>query len=559
MSLPVTFIPLLAIVVGLGLVVQRASTWEHAQAVQYTVLLGLVVAVLIVVVARLFVIPALALGRRSRRRFLYFEAATLTAVVLCALGGASQWLARLPGRVNGALQQMLLELGAKLHHCPLGQPLTDAGHWLKAFTDSHANLVSPATALLCALIVGFLANANSLSMHGVFADRILRAFLRPRRKDRHSLRLRQLVASKDHPLAGPYPLINGCLNLLGEVDPAFAGARASDYFLFSPLYCGAKLTGYASTRWPRYRDFSLAEAVAVSAASISPGMGTSSSTMFSLLAAAFNWRLGIWMSNPRRPQGRMPYFWPWYGLLELTNHTSSKCRLLNVTDGGFIDNLGVFELLRRRCKVILAIDNTHDPAYDFHYLQNLVIRARQELGVHIDLPRDAESTMRPSVIRGMSERQFVVAPITRTASRPGPDYQGVLIYAKTTLCERKDAFDGGKARTKALAYKKFHPRFPQESTFDQFFDDAQWEAYYELGQEIAEAVMQSKDVLAAVEAVSRRGEPMTRLIQLLRDQQRDGAATNGARTRTPPGTPMPPPTPIPIGHDDPTVPGAPPS
>jgi hypothetical protein len=163
------------------------------------------------------------------------------------------------------------------------------------------------------------------------------------------------------------------------------------------------------------------------------------------------------------------------------------------------------------------------------------------------------------VIRGMSPRQFVVAPITRTASRPGPDYQGLLVYAKTTLCEETDAFEGGKARTKARAYKKFHPRFPQESTFDQFFDDAQWEAYYELGQEIAEAVIRSPDVLAAVEALSKRGEPMTKVIQLLRDQHRGGqpAASGGRKTRTPPSTPMPPPTPIPIGHDDPTVPGTP--
>ena len=36
-----------------------------------------------------------------------------------------------------------------------------------------------------------------------------------------------------------------------------------------------------------------------------------------------------------------------------------------LTDGGHIDNLGVYELLRRRCKLIIAIDGEADPDFDF--------------------------------------------------------------------------------------------------------------------------------------------------------------------------------------------------
>ena len=550
MSLPATMLPLLTIVIALGLVGQTAAgRWPMLNDVS-TVTPHSAFLLVVLLVAFRFVIPNLPVGRETRRWLAYLDTAAVAAVLMCAVITASVWLAALPTKL---VQQLLASLAATVEATHLLPAMASSLKQLAVQAGTHAEYVGPITAIVVAVAIGFLADANALSMHGIFSDRILQAFLVPASRHDESLRLADLSASKQPGLVGPYPLINGCLNLLGERDNAFAGARASDYFLFSPLYCGAKLTGYASTRWLRYRQFSLAKAVAVSAASISPGMGTASSTVFSLVASLFNWRLGIWMTNPRRPPHWFPYFWPAYGFLELSNLTSSKRRLLNVSDGGFIDNLGVIELLRRRCKVILALDNTHDPAYDFHYLQNLVIRARQEMGVHIHLPEDAESTMRPSVIRGMSRKQFVLAPITLAADRPGPAYRGLFIYAKATLSEERDSFEGRSARTKARAYKKFHPSFPQESTFDQFFDDSQWEAYYELGQEIAEEVMRDPQVLGAVTALgSDGGAPMAKLADLLAQQPRGGdGGEQSRRRRTPPGSPLPPVS-IPLGIDDPT-------
>ena len=39
-------------------------------------------------------------------------------------------------------------------------------------------------------------------------------------------------------------------------------------------------------------------------------------------------------------------------------------------------------------------------------------------------------------------------------------------------------------------YHATHPDFPHESTADQFFDEAQWEAYRKLGEHSVDAVFQ---------------------------------------------------------------------
>jgi hypothetical protein len=44
-----------------------------------------------------------------------------------------------------------------------------------------------------------------------------------------------------------------------------------------------------------------------------------------------------------------------------------------VTDGGRIENLGIYELLRRRCQVIIAVDAEADPEMSFHSFVTLQI------------------------------------------------------------------------------------------------------------------------------------------------------------------------------------------
>ena len=77
-----------------------------------------------------------------------------------------------------------------------------------------------------------------------------------------------------------------------------------------------------------------------------------------------------WIQNPN------PDTWPWMwtgawdacsasfgGLLvkELLGNTDEKGDYVHISDGGHFDNLGVYELVKRRCRYIVAVDATENP------------------------------------------------------------------------------------------------------------------------------------------------------------------------------------------------------
>ncbi len=358
-----------------------------------------------------------------------------------------------------------------------GPPLPEAG---------RALLVS----LGVLLVTGFFANPNIITLHRFYRDRLAGAYLRTAGTGDKGLKLAELRPGADGGYA-PYPLINTCLNLFSQSDPDFKGTKGSDYFLLSPLYCGSKLTGYADTRSPGYRNMTLATAVAVSGAAVSPHMGTQSNRILAFLMTLLNLRTGYWAVNPRKD---IPWvcrhitWWPYYNILELLSRKGTVSWRVNLADGGFIENLGVYELLRRRCRLILAVDATADPGYTFGSLNNLVIRARNELGVAITFRQDPETFIRPLRSRGFSRSHFVMADLTDLPGKKPEDrlYEtpGLLIYLKSSLRPRNRVREitGGQD---SYFYKTYHAAFPQESTGDQFFDPDQWEAYYDLGRFMA--------------------------------------------------------------------------
>jgi len=89
--------------------------------------------------------------------------------------------------------------------------------------------------------------------------------------------------------------------------------------------------------------------------------------------------------------------------------------MLNISDGGHIENLGIYELLRRNCRLIIAVDAGADPQFIFDELENLTIRARNELGLEIRFHRKdiLEEKIRPKPSVGYSEDRFAVADICR--------------------------------------------------------------------------------------------------------------------------------------------------
>ena len=147
-----------------------------------------------------------------------------------------------------------------------------------------------------------------------------------------------------------------------------------------------------------------------------------------------------------------------------------------LSDGGHFENLGIYELVRRRCRFIIACDAGQDGAVTFGDLGNAIEKCRSDFGVDIEID---VSNIRPAPGGTTSEWHCAVGSI-RYDRQNRQDVAGTLLYIKSSLT--------GDEPTDVLRYAAEHPAFPHESTSDQFFDESQFESYRALGYHIAHEV-----------------------------------------------------------------------
>ena len=356
------------------------------------------------------------------------------------------------------------------------------------------------------IVFGFFANPNILSLHRYYRDRIAGAFIKPFIPENPNVRLYDIITEKS---INPYPLINTCLNLTDRGNKNMTGRESSDYFLLSPKFCGSSFTDYLPTK-EEYSTLTLSTAAAISGSAVSTLMGNRTNRFISVFLYMFNAVLGYWIKNPNwkkispfktlKTDILIKYFtfWPYYLWNSMLGKANNKRGRVNISDGGHIENLALFELLRRRCKLIIAIDGSADPKYNFNDLENLVRRAREKLGIIIEFnDKDSpENVIRPLPSYGYSKQHYARATVRCMPDTPDFDqnYEGVLIYIKSSLkAPLRYEIEGGAGENEAIAfnYKINHPSFPHESTIDQFFDPQQWDAYYFLGRFVAEDIFKT--------------------------------------------------------------------
>lgn len=360
-------------------------------------------------------------------------------------------------------------------------------------------------------LLGLITNPNATSFHRFYRKQLADAFLHFA-GTRMNTRLHKLEHTNEDEDMAPYPLINTTLNLLSSKDPNFLGSKASDYFLLSPKFCGAKLVGYVPTAQTKgYRELTLPSAITISAAAVNPGMGAYSNRLLSFITTLLNLRLGFWIWNPMKLNSKYPVpWWPSYFFYELFGYISTDKLMVNISDGGHIENLGVIELLRRRCRLIIAVDAEADPDYTFGALENLSVRARNELGIDIRFRPDQipEETIRPKPSHGYSDRRFAVADMYQLWDKvEGPNGEeivhyennkiGTFVYVKSSVTApvgRPEIAREDWLKYGTYKYKIYKPAFPHESTADQFFDPIQWESYYQLGQWLAADILGCDDL-----------------------------------------------------------------
>ena len=158
-----------------------------------------------------------------------------------------------------------------------------------------------------------------------------------------------------------------------------------------------------------------------------------------------------------------------------------KKRYVHLSDGGHFENLGLYELVRRKCRYVLVSDASADPNWKFSDLFRVIQRVRADFGAEIEL--DIER-LKPDPQTHLSQKVFVRGRITYEDKS-----RGKLIYLKTTMCAGLPAEVEG--------YKKRHAEFPDTTTLNQFFDEAQFEAYRELGYRIGKKICHGRDLTRA--------------------------------------------------------------
>ncbi|SFM28378.1 patatin-like phospholipase family protein [Rugamonas rubra] len=300
-------------------------------------------------------------------------------------------------------------------------------------------------------------------------------------------------------LQRPYHLISAAINLVNGKELAWQTRKAAN-FCFTPAFCGFEMpamrgadraavcpqrgafrptASYAATSTILKDDdtvVKLGTAVAVSGAAASPNMGYHSSPPLTFLMTLFNLRLGRWSPNPMKEkswQQSSPPIGLFCILSELFGMTDAEADFLYLSDGGHFENLALYELVRRRCKLIVVVDAGCDDKQNFEDLGNAIRKCATDLNVAITL--DARKIRK--VGDGDTFGASCVSGRVHYKQADGKASDGVLLYIKPTIVgdENADIFN----------YSKTHPEFPHQSTADQWFDEDQFESYRSLGYQIA--------------------------------------------------------------------------
>ncbi len=476
--------------------------------------------------------------------------ATYAAVVGFASGPIGAWLGRsaksvgtktsadAPGAAawTGMVREAAITLATLLFAVTLFMLLGELGAIIVARLGSllettswldHAWLIALVViALLVALSLycGARININRFSLHGVYRNRLARAFIgtaRPpaeRKPDAYTrfdpgdnLRMQDLYRGKEQ-CGVLFPVVNVTLNLLDGAPSGWAERKAAP-FTITPLRAGAACLGAKDAQgepegsYVRTTDYggqehdagledvasgiTLGTAMTISGAAVSPNMGYHSSPATAFLMTLFDVRLGAWLPNPGVAQRWTPAK-PSNALRPLFNEMLGRAndRQADVylSDGGHFDNLGIYEMLRRRCSIIVSIDAGCDPEYHYTDLGRALRMASIDLHATVDF-------ITP-VIKGECSLNALGA-LARITYHDGSD--GLLLYLKPWRPQYLSA--------DVLAYWADHDAFPHQSTAEQFFEESQFESYRALGEQIAAQAFAGAEHCVAGQRLRQTFEP----------------------------------------------------
>ena len=371
--------------------------------------------------------------------------------------------------------------------------------------------------LAICLILSWRVDIDEFSLHAFYRNRLSRCYLGASNIPRNpnpftgfddadtEVALSDLLPSDGY--EGPFPIFCAALNLTFGEDLAWQERKAAS-FAFTPLFSGydvpwtaskkenlkLRFNGFVKTATYAYPKpgIHINTAAAISGAAVSPNMGYHSSTAVAFLMTMFSVRLGWWISNPRvlNEDGSAlgdpsDYPWPsprvslWSLGKELFGMANDTRNYVYLSDGGHFDNMGLFELVRRRCRYIVICDAEDDHGLTFGGIGMAIRKCRVDFGAEISLDLRCVQHGKDSEY---SSDHCVVGTIKYPEDSARSEPPGIVVYIKSSLT--------GDEPADVLNYKKEHPFFPSETTLNQWFTESQFESYRRLGHHVCFSVLE---------------------------------------------------------------------
>lgn len=352
--------------------------------------------------------------------------------------------------------------------------------------------------LALALLMG---DTNKYGLHYFYTNKLRNAYLNiasaiPGGTEKADKLDPTLSNYKPHCYGGPVHLINCCIN---QTVPNRNGAinidRQSHLLTVGPQGLWM-LEQKTKTDTPL--PLKLSDWAAISGAAAAPGMGALTNGGISCFLSMLSIRIGFWLKNPY--SNKSSYL---LGLLInefLGRYPGTESPYWYLSDGGHFENTGAYALVAHHCKYIVVADCGADAEYAFNDLENLIRKIRIDFNVETEFFRPAQNTKGTSKSRthigqfanslGIDVSYFGTLDDISSKNSQACLALAKLIYPDNDpgwmLIVKPNLVPDLPVDLANYAFN--HPNFPQETTADQFFDEAQWESYFRLGYHLGSKI-----------------------------------------------------------------------
>lgn len=413
---------------------------------------------------------------------------------------------------------------------------------------------------IAAWAIGTRVAMNRFSFTELHRDRLTRMFLGGANAQRDAdpfidfdpgdnVRLHSLApASRDGLIL--YPILNASM----DVADRHSDERACESFIFSPAYSGAGSLGPdipgpvpsgAFLSSDIYADdevnlgmagggVTLATAMAISGAGAGAAGSRAQSPSLRLIMTLLNLRSATRLPNPAKADllgYEVMRSWPSTSLASLLRDLAGATRRdeldIQVGDGGRFDDLGLYEMIRRRCRYILVVDSTIDPELSFTALGNAIRKVKIDFGVDIRFPG--------SGVAGGSEPEaqprqtaWAMASIHYPEGSAEPRAAGSLLYFKATVL-------GSVLPVDVASYAAGNRLFPHELTSGFSITEAQFESHRRLGDSLLTGIGQGETPSALAdwfEDAERQAEVGGEVVNLLYESVGRSKGSGAASARS---------------------------